>query len=61
MVDRLEGYVLLWRKESKIVSVGSQVVGRVSIIITITMIANLSLLLSETRSLWRRVIMVTLW
>jgi len=28
MVDRLEGYVLLWRKDSKIVSVGSQVVGR---------------------------------
>ena len=32
MVDRLEGFVLLWRKDDNIVSVGSQVLDSVSII-----------------------------
>jgi len=32
LVDRLEGYVLLWRKDDNIVSVGSQVLDSVSII-----------------------------
>ena len=31
LVDRLEGYVLLWRKDDNIVSVGSQVLDSVSI------------------------------
>ena len=40
LVDQLEGFVLLWRKDERIISVGDQIVDKVSMAVCISQDTN---------------------